>query len=71
MAGEKGEVQQIIGLEGGKAGYRSYSIHYTNGRESTDTAIITVNRAAVTGASNLGTRVTNDVFNNIQYWANQ
>ncbi|MBE7404715.1 hypothetical protein IM756_12915 [Bacillus subtilis] len=38
MAGEKGEVGDDLNTEGGKAGYRSYSIHYTNGRESTDTA---------------------------------
>lgn len=28
-AGEKGETALIIVTEGGKAGYRSYSIHYT------------------------------------------
>lgn len=29
MAGEKGEAGHILTREGGKAGYRSYSIHYT------------------------------------------
>lgn len=29
MAGEKGEPTPGIQQEGGKAGYRSYSIHYT------------------------------------------
>lgn len=29
MAGEKGEHPHVIHHEGGKAGYRSYSIHYT------------------------------------------
>ncbi|MBE7405103.1 hypothetical protein IM756_14870 [Bacillus subtilis] len=51
MAGEKGERLVIIGPEGGKAGYRSYSIHYTNGRESTDTAHRDGAIQAVTGAS--------------------
>lgn len=29
MAGEKGETLDEGVMEGGKAGYRSYSIHYT------------------------------------------
>ncbi|MBE7402910.1 hypothetical protein IM756_03700 [Bacillus subtilis] len=51
MAGEKGERAGHMTLEGGKAGYRSYSIHYTNGRESTDTAHTDAGKTAVTGAS--------------------
>ncbi|MBE7402941.1 hypothetical protein IM756_03860 [Bacillus subtilis] len=51
MAGEKGETTVRHNREGGKAGYRSYSIHYTNGRESTDTATPNHETKAVTGAS--------------------